>query len=77
MDAVHYQFIEHGSSVPLQPSTIASVAADDACAKMAKLPYKKRQAVLLTDSFAEYILARFTVRMLDQRKGPRKQAMAG
>ena len=77
VEGVNYQFSERSSGVLLLPSTIASSTADIVCHRWTSRPLKERQAVLLTDEFANHILSSYNVRAIDRRKGKKTQTMAG
>jgi hypothetical protein len=77
VEGANYQFSERSSGVLLLPSTIASMTADIVCSRWSSRPEKERQAVLLTDEFANHILSSYNVRAVDRRKGKKPQSMVG
>jgi hypothetical protein len=75
-EGVNYQFSEHSSDVLLVPSAIATKAADFVSKWWIKQSSGDCDAVRLTDEFADYVLSRYNVRMIDRRRGRRARSMA-
>jgi hypothetical protein len=66
-ESENYQFSERGTGTLLLPGIVATSAVDHACSAWTEKPAKDRQAVLLIDEIAEYILKHYDVRMIDRR----------
>ncbi|HTB15077.1 MAG TPA: hypothetical protein VK752_26075 [Bryobacteraceae bacterium] len=74
----NYEFTDHKSpEMSLMPSMIAAPAADFARALWTELPAKHRQAFILTEEVANYVLTNYNVRMIDRRRTPNHQAATG
>lgn len=74
----HYEFSDPKTpETVVRPSRFASQAAQAVCAPWIDLPTDRRRAFALTDEVANYVLARYSVRMVERRRGQKQQAIAG
>jgi len=75
-EAVSYQFSTRETNTLLLPGSIAGQAADATRIQWMEIPIQDREALLLTDTMADYVLANYVVRRNDRRRGKPVQSVA-
>jgi hypothetical protein len=75
-ESQRYKFSDRNLGAALEPSTIAGPAVDVVLAKWKLQPKEERQAVLIVEEIADYLLANYNVSRIDRRIQNRASASA-
>lgn len=74
-EARNYSFSDRSGS-PLKPNAIAGPAIDLVWMQWKQRPLEERQAVLVVEGIADYLLAQYNVVAVDRREKQRRAAVA-
>lgn len=75
-EAQHYEFSDRGSGAVLEAATVVDAAIDVVWKQWEIQPREARQAVLIVEEIARYLISKYNVRKIDRRIKERR-ASAG